>query len=203
MATFVGGEWKHDHMATIYSTATSLDGFIADDAESLTWLFNTPNSDADPQGHYGDDDTLGYDRFIQRVGATVMGANTLEWLKRESEGSDQPFTWPYEQPSWVITHRTVDLPDGVQRFEGNIAELHAQLVAAAGDKDVWIIGGGDLAGQFADEGLLDYVWVHLTPVTLGSGKPLLPRRLRLRREKIERDGQLTAMLFKVEGPEPV
>lgn len=45
-------------------------------------------------------------------------------------------------------------------------------------------------------------WIHLNPVTLGAGKPLLPRRLRLRRERVERDGQFTAMLFDVVGPEP-
>lgn len=73
---------------------------------------------------------------------------------------------------------------------------------AAGDKDVWVLGGGDLAGQFADAGLLDTVWVHQVPVTLGVGKPLLPRRLRLRREALERDGQFTARRFAVVGPEP-
>lgn len=56
--------------------------------------------------------------------------------------------------------------------------------------------------QFADAGLLDSVWLHVCPVVLGSGKPLLPRRLRLRRRAIERDGQLTAMLLDVVGPEP-
>lgn len=48
----------------------------------------------------------------------------------------------------------------------------------------------------------DSVWLHVCPVVLGSGKPLLPRRLRLRRRAIERDGQLTAMLLDVVGPEP-
>lgn len=189
-------------MATIYCTATSLDGFIADDAESLTWLFNTPNCDGDPMGRYGDDATLDFDRFIERVGSTVMGVNTLEWLRREAQSSGKPFTWPYEQPSWVVTHRDVEVPDGVQLFQGDIADLHPQLVEAAGGRDVWVIGGGDLAGQFADAGLLDYMWVHLTPVTLGAGRPLMPRRLRLHRENVERDGQLTAMLFRVVGPEP-
>jgi dihydrofolate reductase len=53
------------------------------------------------------------------------------------------------------------------------------MVAAAGDKDVWLVGGGELVGQFADHGLLDEVWVQYAPVTLGAGAPLLPRRLDL------------------------
>jgi dihydrofolate reductase len=49
--------------------------------------------------------------------------------------------------------------------------------AAAGDKNIWIVGGGDLAGQFHDAGLLDEVIVQVGSVTLGRGKPLFPRRL--------------------------
>ena len=87
-------------------------------------------------------------------------------------------------------------------FGGDVSQLHPRLVEAAAGKDVWVMGGGDLAGQFADRGLLDYVWIHQCPVVLGSGRPLLPRRLRLRRDHLARDGQLTAMLFQVVGPEP-
>lgn len=189
-------------MATIYCTATSLDGFIADDEESLSWLFATPGHDKDPQGRYGDGETLDFDQFIPTVGAVVCGANTYAWVHRELTQGGQEFAWPYEQPSWIVTHRDLDLPKGVTSFAGDVRELHAAATEAADGKDVWIVGGGDLAGQFADAGLLDRVWIHQTPVTLGAGAPLLPRRLRLQRVRVERDGQFTAMLFDVVGPEP-
>jgi dihydrofolate reductase len=51
------------------------------------------------------------------------------------------------------------------------------MVLAAGGKNVWIVGGGDLVGQFYDVGLLDEIIVQVGSVTLGSGKPLLPRRI--------------------------
>ena len=38
------------------------------------------------------------------------------------------------------------------------------------------MGGGELVGQFLDRDLLDEIWLSVTPVVLGSGKPLLPRR---------------------------
>lgn len=189
-------------MATIYCTATSLDGFIADDDESLSWLFATTGHDQDPQGRYGDDASLDFDQFLPTVGAVVCGANTYAWVHRELTHDGSDFTWPYEQPSWVVTHRDLDLPEGVQTFAGDITDLHAAATEAAAGKDVWIVGGGDLAGQFADAGLLDRVWIHQTPVTLGAGAPLLPRRLRLERVRLARDGQFTAMLFDVVGPEP-
>ena len=49
--------------------------------------------------------------------------------------------------------------------------------AIAGSKNIWIVGGGDLAGQFLDANLLDEVIVQIGSVTLGSGKPLFPRRV--------------------------
>jgi dihydrofolate reductase len=51
------------------------------------------------------------------------------------------------------------------------------MAAAAGGKNVWIVGGGDLVGQFYDHGLLDELIVQVAPVTLGGGAPLLPRAI--------------------------
>jgi dihydrofolate reductase len=48
---------------------------------------------------------------------------------------------------------------------------------AAGERNVWLVGGGDLVGQFFDAGLLDDVIVQVGSVTLGAGRPLLPRRI--------------------------
>jgi dihydrofolate reductase len=49
------------------------------------------------------------------------------------------------------------------------------MVEAAGGKNVWIVGGGELAGQFHDHGLLDEIMVTFASVTLAAGAPLLPR----------------------------
>jgi dihydrofolate reductase len=49
--------------------------------------------------------------------------------------------------------------------------------AAAGTRNIWIVGGGDLVGQFYDCGLLDQLIIQIGSCTLGTGKPLLPRRL--------------------------
>lgn len=183
-------------MATVYCTATSLDGFIADPDESLSWLFATPPG-PDPAGL-----ELHFDRFFAGVGAIVCGVNTFEWVRRDLTRNGEPFAWPYPLPSWVVTHRDLAPVDGVEFYAGDVADLHPRLVEAAAGKDVWVVGGGDLAGQFADLGLLDRVWVFQCPVVLGAGRPLLPRRLRLEREQVEVDGQFTAMAFRVLGREP-
>ena len=51
------------------------------------------------------------------------------------------------------------------------------MVAAAGGKNIWIVGGGELAGQFYDHGLLDELIIQVASVTLGGGAPLLPRAI--------------------------
>jgi dihydrofolate reductase len=65
----------------------------------------------------------------------------------------------------------------VHFVEGDVRPVHAAMAAAAGGRDLWIVGGGDLAGQFHDAGLLDEVIVQVGSVTLGSGRPLLPRAI--------------------------
>lgn len=113
--------------------------------------------------------------FFAGVGALVMGSSTYEWLLRNQTA------WEYEQPAWVMTHRGLEVPPGADiRFaQGDVARIYPELVEAAQGKDIWVMGGGDLAGQFADAGLLDEVWVQFAPVLLGSGQPLLPRSLQL------------------------
>lgn len=175
---------------TVYYTATTLDGFLADSSDSLDWLFA---QESDPAG------PLGYERFIEGVGALVMGATTYEWLRRQLAESDEP--WPYELPTWVLTHRNPPrVADADVRFAaGDVRPIHADLVAAAGARDVWVVGGGDLAGQFADAGLLDEVVVTVAPVVLGAGRPLLPRRLQLRVAETARNGDFVVTRFMVEG----
>jgi dihydrofolate reductase len=80
---------------------------------------------------------------------------------------------------------------------GEVASVHAEMVAAAGGRTVWLVGGGDLVGQFADAGLLDEVLVTIAPVTLGAGAPLLPRRLELRLDEVGRNGDFVAARFSV------
>lgn len=111
-------------------------------------------------------------------------------------------SWYYEQPAWVFTSRDLGTPEGADvRFaQGAVADAYEQLCAAAGDRDIWVVGGGDLAGQFADAGLLDEVVLSIAPVTLGAGKPLLPRRLDLRLIETTRNRAFVTARYAVAGP---
>jgi dihydrofolate reductase len=65
----------------------------------------------------------------------------------------------------------------IQFVRGDVRPIHAAMRTAAGGKNIWIVGGGDLAGQFWEQGLLDELIVTIASVTLGSGLPLLPRAI--------------------------
>lgn len=147
-------------MSTQYYVASSLDGFIADRDNSLDWLMQFGFEEFGAR----------YEEFLAGVGAVIMGADTYEFLLND------PAEWSYSMPAWVLTHRELPAVGGADiRFaQGPIADVHAAAVAAAGGKNVWVVGGGNVAAQFADAGLLDELLVTLMPIVLGAGRALLP-----------------------------
>jgi len=175
---------------TQYYTATSADGFIADEHNSLDWLVVGDNA-------FPEDHPEAYPNFVKDIGALVMGSTTYLWVTEHEPSSLEQ--WSYEQPTWVCTHRDLRLPakGRVETFSGDITELHPRLLEAADGKDVWVVGGGDLAGQFLDAGLLDEVHVQYTPVVLGGGAPLLPRRAPLSLIGVQQMGDFVATRYSV------
>jgi dihydrofolate reductase len=181
---------------TRYYTATTLDGFIADEHHSLDWLFSRAREEGG---------MLDYGAFIAEVGALAMGSTTYEWILDHELVGKEPsaWRWPYAQPTWVFTHRTLPaIPEANITFTSEpVPDVHRQMTEAAAGKDIWLVGGGDLVGQFADAGLLDDVLVTIAPVTLGAGAPLLPRRLELRLEEVGRNGDFACARYTVARPE--
>lgn len=163
-------------MATQYYCAASLDGYIADSDDGLEWLMGYEGSYegeeavAGPMGEGGT-----YDAFYEGVGAMVSGSATYEFVLRH--GSE----WPYgSKPYWVLSSRDLALPDDggdVRVVRGEVADLFEELTASAGDGNLWVLGGGDVASQFAEAGLLDELLLTVVPVVLGSGKPLFAQGL--------------------------
>lgn len=183
---------------TIFYTATTLNGYIADDADSLDWLFAVPG------GEGGDSDFRG---FLSGIGVLVQGSSTYEWVLRQEDLIDHPEKWPSyygSRPTFVFTSRELPSVAGADiRFvRGDVRDAWPRIREAAGERDVWIVGGGDLAGQFADAGLLDELRVSVAPATLTSGKPLLPRDLgadRLTLTNVRQAGAFAELTYTVKG----
>jgi dihydrofolate reductase len=159
-----------------YYCAASLDGYIAQSDDTLAWLMEYRGSF---EGEGAEPMKGSYDRFYDGVGALVMGSATYEFILRH-EGKGE--RWPYAgKPVWVLTSRDLvrhGAADADIRFANTeVSSLYEEMMAAAGERDLWIVGGGNVASQFADEGLVDEVVVTVVPVVLGQGKPLFDRRL--------------------------
>jgi dihydrofolate reductase len=146
-----------------------------------------------------------FSAFFAEVGAMAMGATTYEWVLEHEQVLDDPGkwrTWYGDTPTWVFAHRTVPRIEGadVRVVQGDVAPVHAAMSEAAGDKNIWLVGGGDLVGQFADRGLLDEILVGIAPVTLGRGAPLLPRRLtskQLELVEVAQDRQFARLRYRL------
>jgi dihydrofolate reductase len=151
---------------TQYYVAASIDGYIADANGRLDWLFQFDKVEGVAEH---------YKAFLSGVGALAMGAATYEFLLAESRES-----WPYTGlPTWVFTHRQLPgFPGADIRFTSeDVGAVHEQMVRAAGGKNIWLVGGGNLVAQFARRGLVNELLLSVIPVVLGSGAPLLPASL--------------------------
>ena len=157
--------------AFVYHTATSVNGFIADEDNSLAWLFEVEGTD--PEMLAG---------LMDRFGVHVMGSTTYDWLIEHENLVEEPEKWTGffgDLPTKVFSTRDLVLPAGVdiEVLRGPVAEHIDEILQLAGDKDAWIVGGGDLAGQFLDVGRLDRIELDVAPAFLLGGAPVLPRLL--------------------------
>jgi dihydrofolate reductase len=182
----------------VYATAVSLDGFIADADDSLDWLFAVEG---------GEESMEGLGEFVAGVRVMVQGSTTYRWVLEHEGLLESPEKWQGfygDRVTYVFSSRT-DLPlvpgADIRVVSGAVGDLAEELRSVAAGQDVWIMGGGDLAGQFHDAGLLDEVRVSIAAVTLGSGAPLLPRRIEssaLRLESVNQTGQFAELRYLVQ-----
>ena len=182
----------------IFNTATTANGFLADPNNSLEWLFQVESEAPDMEP------------FTQTVSVFVMGSSTYEWLLNTENMLEHPDKWTGffgDRPSYVFTSRDLPVPPGVDvRFlNSSVPDALATITETAGDGVVWVMGGGDLVGQFLDAGVLDRIIMTIAPAFLASGKPLLPRTVypgRLTLMGARTVGQFVEITYDVVNPSP-
>lgn len=158
------------NMRFIFSTAATINGYLASTDNSLQWLFEVAGPQPDNQS------------LLENVGVMVMGSTTYEWIIRHERLLTEPEKWQTffgTKTTFVFSSKNQPIPDGadVRVVSGNVS-LHLNSIrSAAKNADVWIQGGGDLAGQFLDAGSLDVIEVSMAPVFLHEGQALFPRDL--------------------------
>jgi dihydrofolate reductase len=153
-------------MRTAYYVAMSLDGRIAGPDHDLAFL---QTLGAGPSGY-------GYEEFIAGIDGLVVGASTWEFMKDHE--------WVYGgRPVWLLTHDPEPPPIAgadTHVYSGEVADLVAEL-EAAGLERVWVLGGGNVVGQFLAADRLDELIVTVAPTFLGQGPALADGEFPLRR----------------------
>ena len=178
----------------VYYTASTLNGYLADQHDSLDWLFAVKGGD-------GPDIAA----FMDTMGVFVEGSSTYEWVLKHENLLAEPAKWQQyygEKPTYVFTSRSLPVPEGadVRFVNGPVAGVLEEIKEACGDLDVWVVGGGDLAGQFLDLNALDELVVTFAPAALSGGAPLFPRTVapdRLTLRSAEQHGQFAMLHYDV------
>ncbi len=136
--------------------ATSLDGYIASPDGTVDWLFH----DAD----------YGYTDFMASVDAVVMGRKTWEQARTFE---DVPFAG---KQVIVFSRSQSDANDSRIRFVQGDPSTTITEIQSCGQKNIWLVGGGDLIRQFIAGNLIDEFRIFVHPIILGEGIPLFPRQ---------------------------
>jgi dihydrofolate reductase len=186
-----------------YYCAATLDGYIADQNDEIDWLtgyegsYEGEGAEPAPMSEGGS-----YEAFYSDVGALVSGSVTYEFVLEQMKGGDDwPYgDWPYAgKPCWVLSSRNLPTPEAdgadVRIIRGEVVDLFEEMLASAGDRNLWILGGGNVASQFADAGLLDEVLVTVVPVVLGAGKPIFERPLAQPMQLLGGNAHATGMVY--------
>ena len=177
--------------------AMSVDGFVAgsnqrfekpmgDIPENLLhhWMFD------EPEKHQAELHAL------TDAGAFIMGSNMFG-PKEKRESNDWKGWWgdnpPYHAPVFVLSHKRRDpiAMEGGTTFIFITNGIEAALSAAkevAGERNVAIAGGANTVNQFLSAGLLDELWLHIAPVTIGEGARLFEGVAGLELEPVELSG---------------
>lgn len=183
-----------------FDTATTMNGFIADANHSLQWLFDVPQepSESSEKEEWADSP-------IGEAAVIVKGSTTYEWVLEHENIRDNPARWTElfgTKPVFVFSTRELWVPPcaTLHVVSGNVSDALEKLRAAAGDGDIWLVGGGDLVGQFLDADAVESIYLSVAPVVLDKGAPLLPRRVasdRLRLVDARPEGQFARLEYEV------
>jgi dihydrofolate reductase len=132
------------------------------------WVFGGPWSLAEPpRGEATGVDKEWMDEVLGANGAVIAGRNTYEAAGHWGDKN------PWDIPIFVVTHRPEEQPPGDEfAFVGGLDEALSRAQAAAGAKQVHIMGGANLIRQALAAGVVDELSVIIAPVVLGAGKRL-------------------------------
>jgi dihydrofolate reductase len=141
-----------------YNVAVSVDGFIAPPDGSADWIVH--------------DETIDFEQLYGEFGTFILGRKTWEYMV--GLGDQNPLIGRPRDTVVVVSSqmKSVDWP-GVTIIEAGAAVKHIAALKAGEGRDIWLFGGGQLAGLCFRAGLVDTVETAIMPVLLAGGAKLI------------------------------
>ncbi len=136
-----------------FRVANSLDNYIARKDASVDWILHS------------DESSSSLAEFWETIDTVLWGRKTYDLVKGKMPA--------YKRVKNYVFSRTMkeSADEGVEIINGDVVEFVRKLKAQEG-KDIFVMGGGELAKSLFDEGLIDEVGMNIHPILLGSGIPL-------------------------------
>ena len=141
--------------------ATSADGYIARKDDDVAWL-DRPR----PKGNYG------MAAFYKSVDTVLMGRKTYDIALKFGQES-----YPGKKNYIFSRKRRSSQAPNVEFVNKAVGDFARRLRDEKG-KNIWLVGGGSLVASFLDEGQIDEFIIHVIPIFIGAGIPLIEPRHR-------------------------
>ncbi|MEH7335805.1 dihydrofolate reductase family protein [Neobacillus drentensis] len=160
---------------------TSIDGYIANEDGTLEWLESTEL-----------DGDSGYNSLLERIDTVVMGKGTYDVVR----GFD--IDYPYSNYKNYVFSKSISESDEYVSFIDEDVKTFIQNLKQKPGKDIWLIGGGNLAREFFKGNLIDEIQLAIAPIILGKGISLyngdnISQKYTL--TKVEKLGQLAMLHY--------
>jgi dihydrofolate reductase len=164
--------------------ATSLDGYIAEKDGDVSWLEDNAEGAL----------LNAFETFYESVDTVIMGHTTFSQIVCELS----PDKWPYEGKKCYTATRKPHKDDPRSEFiQDDFLGFVKQLKDKPG-KDIWLVGGADIANQFIAENLVDKYIISLIPIILGDGIPLFSsnnKKIEMRMEQVKSYGDMLEISY--------
>jgi len=148
--------------------ATSADGYIARPDGDVEWLNRQPrNVD------------YGIKAFYRRIDTILWGRNTYDWLiAYHRKRGKTTGLFDTNVTNYVFSRKPPKRPAAGVTFVSDPVKAFARRLRATPGKQIWMMGGAGLIAAFLDAGEIDEFDIHVMPVFIGAGIPLLAPRHR-------------------------
>ena len=149
-----------------YFVANSLDNFIARPDGAVEWLLN-------------DGTDYGMAEFFGSIDTMLLGRKTFDFAIGQEQKSRAKTKKKKRKVSWgmksfVFSRTLKPAPDDDFTIVAESAGDFVRNLKNESGKDIWLMGGGELAGSLLDEGVVDEISLNIQPIVLGRGIPLFP-----------------------------